>query len=172
MADFVQNLDPSRLVLAGAVMSFVVSPFGAPSYNLPIFLFGVYTQEQSEAIQSMKIFTGLVGVSALFDLIYIFSANAQSTWLKLILFLVMMLKAPTFLTFAAALRQRGAQFSGLGNNFSGNTVWSMPGGFTSLSGARDGYEAVDDPPPAPVPKPQPPLPANNTQNAPVAYECV
>ncbi|EPQ60816.1 hypothetical protein GLOTRDRAFT_135431 [Gloeophyllum trabeum ATCC 11539] len=172
MADFIQGLDPSKLVLAGAVMSFVIAPFTSPSYNLPIFLFGIYAQEQSEATQSMKAVTGFIGVSALFDLIFLFSNGEARWWSKLLVFLIMLLKLPTFVAFGAALRQRGAQFSGLGNNFNGNTVWSMPGGFTSLSGgARDGYESVDD---ASVNKPQPPVPANNGQNqsAPGAYQSV
>ena len=45
------------------------------------------------------------------------------------------------------------------------TVWSMPGGFSSLSG-RGGYEDLDagrdveaNPPPRAVPKPQAPAPA-------------
>ena len=73
-------------------------------------------------------------------------------------------QAPTTLAFVAALRQRGDQFSGLnirGGDLNGPTgiscselhvtvaddctisVWSMPGGFTSLAGGRNGYQDVD-----------------------------
>ncbi|KAG6890398.1 hypothetical protein C0995_008752 [Termitomyces sp. Mi166 len=53
--DFVQGLDPSKLVLAETVLSFAVSPFIAPPYNLAIFLFGTYAQENTEAVQSLRI---------------------------------------------------------------------------------------------------------------------
>jgi hypothetical protein len=71
--DFVQGLDSSKLVLGGVVsfsiillfrrrqhpswqgLSFFLSVFSSPPYNLPIFLFGAYAQEQTEAIQSLQI---------------------------------------------------------------------------------------------------------------------
>jgi hypothetical protein len=71
--DFVQALDPSKLVLGGVVSFFIIHPFrrfqrsswqalsfflslfSSPSYNLPIYLFGAYAQEQTEAIQSLQI---------------------------------------------------------------------------------------------------------------------
>jgi len=31
------------------VLSFAISPFASPAYNLPIFLFGLYVQESQEA---------------------------------------------------------------------------------------------------------------------------
>jgi len=74
MADFVQGLDPGKLVLSGAVrlpipfsfvqssprpvpqvLSFVLGPFAAPAYNLPIFLFGALAHENSDAVLSLKL---------------------------------------------------------------------------------------------------------------------
>jgi hypothetical protein len=67
MADFVRGLDASKLILAEAVrvylcgsrgrcnsgnlqvLSFAISPFNSPVYNLPVFLFGLYVQESHEA---------------------------------------------------------------------------------------------------------------------------
>jgi hypothetical protein len=89
------------------------------------------------------------------------------------------------------MRQRGAQFGGMGVGegqtgnlgssmlfitLSHSTVWSMPGGFTSA--AREGYQTVDDesynhqPTHQPRPAaPKPLAPANN-QPTPGAYESV
>lgn len=36
-------------------LSFVLSPFAAPAYNLPIFLFGALVHESSDALQSLKL---------------------------------------------------------------------------------------------------------------------
>lgn len=37
------------------VLSFIISPFSSPAYNLPIFLFGIVVHENSEAVQSLKL---------------------------------------------------------------------------------------------------------------------
>ncbi|KAI0078878.1 hypothetical protein K474DRAFT_1706070 [Panus rudis PR-1116 ss-1] len=172
MADFVQALDPSKLVLVETILSFITSAFNAPSYNLPIFLFGSYAQESSEAVQSLKTFTLLVAVSAVYDIIYM-ARNSQNWFIRLVTILILILKIPTGLAFAAALRQRGTQFPGLGagfgNNVSGATVWSMPGGFTSSN--REGYQSVDEPESALPPKPATAPPVNQP-NAPGAYQSV
>jgi len=144
MAEWLQQLDPSKLILAETVLSFAVSPFTTPTYNLPIFLFGMYAQENTEGVQSLQTFTGLVGVSVIFDIIYM-AQNQQNWFTRMITILILILKVPTFFAFGLALRQRGAQFSGLGGDLSGPTVWSMPGGFTSSSG-REGYQNVDEEP--------------------------
>ncbi|KAF9015169.1 hypothetical protein BDQ17DRAFT_1340602 [Cyathus striatus] len=142
--DFVQSLDPTKLVLAGTILSFLLSPFLSPSYNLPIFLFGTYARESTESIQSLQTFTGLLGLSAMFDIIWM-TRNDQNGFLLLLTILLLLLKVPTFFAFAAALRQRGSQLGGLGlggADLAGATVWSMPGGFTSSG--REGYQTVDD----------------------------
>ncbi|KAF8552663.1 hypothetical protein OG21DRAFT_1498269 [Imleria badia] len=155
MADFIQGLDPGKLILGGAVLSFILSPFAAPAYNLPIFLFGALVHESSDAAQSLKLFSGLLSASILFDILWVFN-NEQSTLPRFLLFLLWLLKFPTAATFLAALRQRGSQFMGLGADMHGPTVWSMPGGFTS--GGRDGYQVVDDEPRVNVPRGPPPPP--------------
>jgi len=143
MADFIQNLDPKNLVLVEAVLTFVTSPFSAPSYNLPVFLFGVYAQESAESNQPLRLFTGLLGGSVLLDIIWL-ARNEQNWFIRLLSILVLILKAPTFLAFLTALRQRGEQFSGFGVRGADATVWTMPGGFSSLAGGgRDDYEDLD-----------------------------
>ncbi|TRM66325.1 hypothetical protein BD626DRAFT_566939 [Schizophyllum amplum] len=96
--DFVQGLDPSKLVLAETALSFLLSPFAAPPYNLVIFLFGTYAQENAEASQSLQTFTGMLGVSAIFDIIWM---------------------GPTFAAFGVAMRQRGAGLNLRGNDLTG-----------------------------------------------------
>ncbi|KAI0801264.1 hypothetical protein C8Q74DRAFT_479854 [Fomes fomentarius] len=195
MADFVQALDPSKLVLVGTALSFATSAFVAPAYNLPIFLFGVLAQESSEAIQSLQAFTAVLAASILYDVIFL-ANNTQHWFIKLLNILLLILKLPTVAAFATALRQRGGSFSGLnirGNDLSGPTgefgtlvrpndpelpvpVWSMPGGFTSSFGSsgRDGYQNVEDPAEGPKPLSVPPShPAQPApQTAPGAYQNV
>ncbi|TFY79149.1 hypothetical protein EWM64_g4862 [Hericium alpestre] len=171
MAEFIHALDPSKLVLAETVLSFAISPFSSPSYNLPIFLFGIYAQENQEAVLSLQVFSSLVGVSMIFDIIWL-SQNEQNWFLKLFSALILVLKVPTFLAFGSALRARGAQFSGLGvgGDLGGPTVWSMPGGF---SGGRDGYQTVDEREPQTARPPPPPAPGPiNQPAAPGAYQTV
>ncbi|KAI0778187.1 hypothetical protein BD413DRAFT_446769, partial [Trametes elegans] len=123
MADFIQSLDPSKLVLVGTGLSFITSAFVAPAYNLPIFLFGVYAQEATEAIQSLKAFTFLLAASMFYDVIWFFR-NSPSWFIRLVLILLLILKIPTTFAYVTALQQRGAQFSGLGirgNDLSGAT---------------------------------------------------
>ncbi|KLO14447.1 hypothetical protein SCHPADRAFT_939516 [Schizopora paradoxa] len=158
MAEFIQNLDPRNIIAIEAVLSFATSPFVAPSYNLPIFLFGVYAQESVESNQSLKLFSGLLGASILMDFIWL-SRNTQNWFIKLLCILILILKLPTVMASLASLRQRGEQLSGLGirgGDLSGPTVWSMPGGFSSqFGGGRGGYETVDD---EPEPRPRPAAP--------------
>jgi hypothetical protein len=173
MAEFLQQLDPSKLVLAETVLSFAISPFTAPPYNLAIFLFGTYAQENTEGVQSLQTFTGLVGVSMIFDIIFL-AQNSQNWFIKLVTICILLIKLPTFLAFALALRQRGSQFAGLGirgGDLSGPTVWSMPGGFTS----RDGYQSVDEDAHTQTPKAptfQPPSAPGTQPAAPGAYQSV
>jgi len=159
--DFVQALDPSKLVLFETVLSFILSPFAAPPYNLAIFLFGTYAQENTEAIQSLQTFTGLVGASIVFDTVWMLK-NEQGGLAKFLTLVVLLVKIPTFLAFGIALRQRGAGLGLRGPDLNGAPVWSMPGGF--MSNGREGYQTVDEEravPPSrptahvtPVPKPQ------------------
>ncbi|PSS37740.1 hypothetical protein PHLCEN_2v433 [Hermanssonia centrifuga] len=178
MAEFLQALDPSKLVLVETFLSFVTCAFAAPSYNLPIFLFGIYAQESAEAVQSLKSFTLLLAGSIVLDIIWM-ARNHQNWFIRTVTILTQILKVPTVLAFGAALRQRGAQFSGIGfrgNDLSGATVWSMPGGFTSFgTGGREGYQNVDDETDVPTAKPPGPTPglgSSNNQTAPGAYQSV
>ncbi|KAI0756988.1 hypothetical protein C8Q80DRAFT_70131 [Daedaleopsis nitida] len=170
MADFIQGLDPSKLVLVGAALSFVASASVAPAYNLPIFLFGLIAQESQDALLSLKVFTGMLTASILYDIIWMFNGHRQHWLITLLLVLILLLKFPTALSFVTALRQRGASFSGLnirGNDLGGPTVWSMPGGFsTSFGGGRDGYQNVEDPPEGPRPLSVPPSQPPHAQPVP------
>ncbi|KAG2350348.1 hypothetical protein BDR05DRAFT_954442 [Suillus weaverae] len=158
MADFIQALDPAKLVLAETALAFIISPFTVPAYNLPIFLFGSYVQESSDATQSLTLFAGLLPMSIFYDVLWMIK-NEQGGFLRFLTVVLLLLKIPTTGVFLIAMRQRGGQFPGLGTDINGPTVWSMPGGFTS--GGRDGYQTVDDDTPrAPskvssVPAPQP-----------------
>jgi len=175
MAEFLQQLDPSKLVQVGAALSLVTSAFTAPSYNLPIFLFGTYVAEATEAAQGLQTFVTATAASMILDIIFL-ARHEQNWFIKLITIVILILKLPTFLVFGQALRQQGSGIGGLGinpGNLSGPTVWSMPGGFTS--GGRDGYQTVDE---EPLPQPRsapprstgpPPAPAAN-HSAPGAYQ--
>ncbi|THV04943.1 hypothetical protein K435DRAFT_961660 [Dendrothele bispora CBS 962.96] len=177
--DFVQSLDPSKLVLVGASLSFILSGVRAPPYNFPLYLFGYYAQENSEAVQSLQTFTGLLGVSIIYDIVWM-STNGQHGFIRFLNIVLILLKLPTFLAFGLAARQRGSQFGGSlgvrGGDLSGPTVWSMPGGFTSMG--RDGYQTVDDDIPAPppqrtsVPPAAPAGPPQAPNAAPGAYQSV
>lgn len=158
----------------------MISTVPSVAYNFPLFLFGSYIQESSEAVGSLKTFTVLLPFSALYDLVSLIN-QSYSTWHKLLVFLVILLKVPVFFAFASSLRQRGFEIGlGVGGpNLSGPTLWSMPGGFTSTGDDR--YQTVDDDasfvranrPPAPTPSHNaPPMPTPATQAAPGAYQTV
>ncbi|KAH9081663.1 hypothetical protein EDB83DRAFT_2512519 [Lactarius deliciosus] len=169
MADFVQGLDASKLILAEAALSFVVSPFSAPAYNLPIFLFAPFYPANFPSLLNRPLqFSGFLGASALFDIIW-FTQNSQNTLVKLISILILLLKGPTFFAFAGTLNSRGVSGINLrGGEFGGTTVWSMPGGFTS--GGREGYQTVESEIQRPVAGNHPP--AANPPPAPGAYQSV
>jgi len=139
--DFVQNLDPSKLVLAATGLSFLLTLGASPPYNLPIFLFGCYAQENNAAVQSIQIFTSLLGVSFIFDIIWLIK-NEQHGFFKFLSILLLLLKIPTFFAFLMSLRQRGGNLGLSFADSTGPTVWSMPGGFTS--NGREGYQTLDD----------------------------
>ncbi|TCD71524.1 hypothetical protein EIP91_008905 [Steccherinum ochraceum] len=175
MGDFIQALDPYKLILAETVLSFTTSAFNAPIYNFPLFLFGIYAQETQEATESLKIFSGMTAISVVLDIIWM-SVNPQNWFIRVLTVVVLILKFPTALAALASLRQRGAQFNGLGfrgSDLAGATVWSMPGGFTS-GGDREGYQTVEEPTLAPSPRPHAPpaAPVAHPNNAPGAYQSV
>jgi len=164
MTDFVQGLDPSKLVLFGTGLSLIVLPWDVPTYNFPLFLFGSLVQELPDAPQSLRTFVGLLGASVVLDLIFLIK-HSQHFFIRLVTIIIMILKLPTWLAFANGIRQQGGSFSGLnvgGNDIGGATVWSMPGGFTGAG--RGGYQNVDAPtvspnvakPPGPSPPPAKP----------------
>lgn len=174
--DFAQNLDATKLLLTETALSFVMSPFSSPPYNLAIFLFGAYAQENVENAQSLQTFTGLLGVSAIFDIVWM-ARNHQNVFGRLLTILLLILKIPTFLAVGNSLRQRGSHFGGIGirgNDLAGPTIWSMPGGFTSEN--RSAYQPLDeDRPnaPGPIRPPAPPMPQPAASApAPGAYQTV
>ncbi|KAI0308196.1 hypothetical protein B0F90DRAFT_1620810 [Multifurca ochricompacta] len=169
MADFIQGLDASKLILAEAVLSFLVSPFTAPAYNLPIFLFGIYAQESQEAAPILlQAFSGFLGASALFDIIWL-TQNNQNVFIKLLSTLLLLLKAPTFIAFAGTLNSRGVSGISLRGGILGVqlVIWSMPGGFTS--GGREGYQTVESETPRPAANH---TPTGNPPSAPGGYQSV
>ncbi|KAJ6519826.1 hypothetical protein C8R45DRAFT_952847 [Mycena sanguinolenta] len=168
--DFLQNLDPSKLTLGLTVLSFIISPFSSAPYNLPIMLFGVatQTQESSEGL-ALQLFTGLLGGSAIFDIIWM-TQNEQNGFVRLLAILLLIGKIPTFISFSLAIRQTGGHFAGLGirgGDLSGATVWdSMPGSFGGRG--NNGYQNLDEERPAQFSRPVPPPSASAAQPAPQA----
>lgn len=137
------RLDLQKLLLIETILAFATSPFTAPPYNLAIFLFGTYAQDNAENSQALKTFTGLLGVSVVFDIIWM-ARNEQHGLILTLTIMLLLLKIPTFLASGWALRQRGTNLGGLQNfGGSGPTVWSMPGGFTSADGG--GYQVAEPP---------------------------
>ncbi|KAK0210433.1 hypothetical protein DFS33DRAFT_293062 [Desarmillaria ectypa] len=136
--DFVQGLDPSKLLLGGAVnspilctsltnniqvLSFTVSAFSAPFYNFPLFLYGLYGQENTESVSALQNFTGFLAGSMLWDIVWM-ANNGQNGFIKFLSIILLVLKMPTLATCGLAVRQRGATFGGLGlrgNDLSGPT---------------------------------------------------
>jgi len=180
--DYVQALDPSKLTLALTALSFIISPFASPPYNLPILLFGTLAQQQENTDgQALQTFTGLLGVSGVFDIIWM-AQHEQNWFIRTLTILLLILKVPTFIAFTLALRQRGSNFGGFsglggirGSDVGGATVWdSMPGGFGSSR--NNGYQNVDDEPPAqysrPTAPPSVPVAQPAAPAAPGAYQTV
>ncbi|KAG8881262.1 hypothetical protein FRB98_004448 [Tulasnella sp. 332] len=160
------SLDAPSLILIQTSIAFIVTPFTAPVYNFPLFLFGQYASEKTDTNEPLRLFSGMLGLSILFDFIWLL----REDWNKLIGLLIiinMMVKGPTFFAVLTALRFRGDRFGGLGDSGgggslssgAGNTVWSMPGAF---SGGKPGYQNIDDdleeaaPAPSTAPPRQPP----------------
>lgn len=213
MTDYVQNLDASALLTVEAVsllsfhietfanlliegLSFAVAAFASPPYNFPLFLFGIYTQERSEPAESSKLFTSLLGVSAILDFIWMFR-NDQNGFIKAISILILILKvskthfSPLYIlsrplrylhflplnVVQALLDFREAKqvswyastvIQALRHVFL--AVWSMPGGFSS-GGAQGAYQALGDDLESgrPAARPQttpPPPPASATTQPP------
>ncbi|KIL70821.1 hypothetical protein M378DRAFT_491801 [Amanita muscaria Koide BX008] len=104
--DFIQRLDPSKLVLTETVLSFALSLFTAPPYNLPIFLFGLYLQESTEAIRSQQAFTYFLGASVLFDVVWM-ARHEQSVIVKLFTIILMVLKASSPASVPVHMLERG-----------------------------------------------------------------
>ncbi|KAF7310920.1 hypothetical protein HMN09_00635300 [Mycena chlorophos] len=142
--DYVQNLDPSKLVLGLTALSFITSISG-PSYNLPISLYGSIVAQSQESGnsdgQALQTFTALLGVSAVYDIVWM-ASNDQAWFMRILTIILLLAKIPTFLAFGLALRGSGSSFSGLnirGGDLGGPTVWSMPGGFSA-----NGYQNLDE----------------------------
>ncbi|KAG8930254.1 hypothetical protein FRC03_008768 [Tulasnella sp. 419] len=144
MSNPFQNLDSASLILVQTSFAFIVSPFTAPVYNLPLFLFGFYAVDKTDSNDPLRLFSGLLGLSVLFDVIWLMRQDHHA----LIGFLIvvnMLIKIPTFLSLLAALRHRGDSLGsfgrGEGGSLGGNTVWSMPGAF---SANKPGYQNIED----------------------------
>ncbi|KAG8911380.1 hypothetical protein FRC01_005736, partial [Tulasnella sp. 417] len=65
------NLDASALVLIQTSLAFITAPFTSPTYNFPLFLFGIYATENKESSEPLRLFSALVGLSVLFDFIWL-----------------------------------------------------------------------------------------------------
>ncbi|CCA69413.1 hypothetical protein PIIN_03313 [Serendipita indica DSM 11827] len=160
--EFIQALDSNFLVLIHAGVAFITSAWVSPTYNLPIFLFGIYAQNYIESHEPLRMFVGFVGVSWLLDLIWLFN-NDPATLIKILIILAWMLKMLTFASLLLGLRRRsGGGLPGLGDYTHAETVWNMPtpgGAYTSTGGDRAVDTGNAKPlPTAPSPAPAPPVP--------------
>ncbi|PVG00696.1 hypothetical protein CPB86DRAFT_754144 [Serendipita vermifera] len=165
--DFINALDPASLTLLHSGVAFVCSPFTSPSYNLPIFLFGIWSLQVTDTYEPLRIFSGFVGTSILFDIIWL-SIYEPATLIKVILVLNLLLKIPTFLSLMVALKHRGDRF---GASLPGpgefpshtQTVWAMPTpaglGAYQAAGGDTGPERNHGSKPLPTsPSPAPAMP--------------
>jgi len=141
------SLDAPSLILIQTSFAFIVTPFTAPVYNFPLFLFGQYASDKTDSNEPYRLFLGMLGLSVLFDLIWLINQD-WSRMIGILVILNMLLKGPTFFATLTALRFRGDRFGALGGGAgegesvaTGNPVWSMPGGFT---GGKSGYQNIDD----------------------------
>ncbi|KAF8604969.1 hypothetical protein BDV93DRAFT_521861 [Ceratobasidium sp. AG-I] len=148
-----QQLDPNSLVFALTTLSFITSPFKAPHYNLPVNLFGLYALDKTESNEPLRLYTGMTGVSIIFDIVYMWR-HEQNGFIKFLTIILTVAKVPTFLIMLQTLKARGDQYAssigaGVGG-FQSQTVWSMPGGYR-----QSGYETVGDDLEGGVPPQQP-----------------
>jgi len=139
MAEFINALDPASLTLLQAGVALVLSPFSFPSYNLPVFLYGLYTLEKADSFEPLRIFTGFVGTSFFLDIFWFFTETGsnQSGFLRFLTILNLLLKIPTFFALLVSLRRRGDPFGdGLHRRgpVESSTVWSMPGTYQAAGG--------------------------------------
>ncbi|KDQ09207.1 hypothetical protein BOTBODRAFT_117503 [Botryobasidium botryosum FD-172 SS1] len=104
-------LDAQSLVLLQTTISFITAPFNAPSYNFPLFLFGIYATDNTNSNEPLRLFSVLVGASGVLDIIWLIKTTDQSGFIAMLSFINLLLKAPTFFAILVALRHRGAGFS-------------------------------------------------------------
>jgi len=185
------TLDARSLVQVETVLSFAIAAFHAPPYNLAMFLFGVYAIDQTTSNEPLRLFSAMLAVSLVWDLIWMIREH-PFILTRLVAILIMVLKVPALSTTIASLRQRGDYLaSRLGTgDIGGSTIWTMPGGFTrqagydSLDAGEAGAQYADGSGPADggsrIPQvmnaPRPPPPQNRppppSAAAPGAYESV
>jgi len=162
--EYIQTLDPIRLVLAGTALSFITAGFGDMTVNFPLYLGGygfLLVGQQVEGADALQTLLILLASSTIFDIVHL---TIHLNWfLRLLNVLQLILKVPTCLSLAVALRSKG-NLGIRGSDLSGPTVWSMPGGFTSAG--REGYQEVDDEAPAPAPKPAAPVSSSPSKQPP------
>jgi len=161
-----QGIDTQTLITAQAVLAFIAAPYVSPPYNLPLFLFGIYASERTDSSDSLRLFSGFLTLSFVFDIIWLAKTSGQNGFIKFLTIINLIVKVPTLFASLNTLRLRGDSIASSFANApfgSNQPVWSMPGGFSS----RDGYQTVDDdlegantppraPPKAPASPPQQP----------------
>ncbi|KAG8994647.1 hypothetical protein FRB90_000371 [Tulasnella sp. 427] len=169
-------LDVSALVLIQTSLAFITAPFTSPTYNFPLFLFGVYASENKESNEPLRLFSALVGLSVLFDFIWLLRHDYNGL-IGFVVVIAMIGKIPTFYSILIALRHRGLAFGsvlGRGGDDpiagNANTVWAMPGGF---GGGKPGYQNIDqdlETAPGAPSQPPPPPPTNLPGPSPVSHQ--
>ncbi|KAG8951963.1 hypothetical protein FRC04_005296 [Tulasnella sp. 424] len=183
------NLDVSALVLIQTSLAFITAPFTSPTYNFPLFLFGIYAAENKESNEPLRLFSALVGLSVLFDFIWLLRHDYNGL-IGFIVVIAMLGKvcdpsgqslAPpddassslhvthrnvvllSEVSLVEALRIRWQPPI--------QAMWSMPGNF---GGPKPGYQNIDEDletaPGAASQPPPPPPPSNIPGPSPVSHQ--
>ncbi|KAK9895907.1 hypothetical protein P389DRAFT_71712 [Cystobasidium minutum MCA 4210] len=124
------TLDLSRLLIFHSVLGCVTAvSFGAPSYNLPIALFGLFIVDKSSN-EGLRQFGALHALSLALDLIWLLTGHHETS--KFITFLILInlfAKPVTLLAVTSTFKAQGVSTMGpMGisgfDHHQGTTVWS------------------------------------------------
>ncbi|ORX88556.1 hypothetical protein K493DRAFT_319379 [Basidiobolus meristosporus CBS 931.73] len=105
VTDFAREVDLSRLLGMHSTLGLLACMSDAPSYNLPIYLFGMWAYQDHQATGSMKLFTFMLAGSLVLDILYLI--KHEWTWFALFTILSLALKPITILSSTQNLQIRG-----------------------------------------------------------------
>ncbi|KAK9695487.1 hypothetical protein K7432_012937 [Basidiobolus ranarum] len=105
ITDFAREVDPSRLLGMHSTLGLLACISDSPSYNLPIYLFGIWAYQDHQATSSMKLFTFMLVGSVALDILYL--VKHEWAWFGLFTILSLVLKPVTILSSVQNLQVRG-----------------------------------------------------------------